>query len=44
MRGCGTWAVEVMLDSIQRNEQGRVIKATLAGEIHKVEITGKVVV
>lgn len=29
--GCGTWSVEVLGDSIERNEAGKVVKATLAG-------------
>lgn len=40
--GCGTWSVEVLEDSIERNEAGRVVRATLAGEIHKVSVDAKV--
>ena len=40
--GCGTWSVEVLEDSIERNEAGRVVRAVMAGEIHKVSVSAKV--
>lgn len=44
-RGCGTWAVEVLEESIVRDPVlGLVTKATLVADIEHLEITAKVVV
>lgn len=42
-RGCGTWSVEVLSETIERDSRtGRVVKATAVVVIHELEVKAKV--